>query len=166
MAGRGLRGRAARRARAAIGHALAFPTWRSLAREQGLDDGGRQPDVRARGRRVDATRTLKVKRDGRDVLAVDALLLAAAPREREGGVGAVVAQRLEVSAVLAQDRCGARPVGVPPPQPPAMARAILHEDRAYLEALRDHGADAPLPLARRSGEQKRIHGENVAAVAA
>ena len=46
------------------------------------------------------------------------------------------------------------------------AAAILREDRAYLEALRDHGADAPLPLARRSGEQKRIHGENVAAVAA
>jgi AcrR family transcriptional regulator len=38
MAGRGLRGRAARRTRAAIGHALAFPTWRSLTREQGLDD--------------------------------------------------------------------------------------------------------------------------------
>ena len=39
MAGRGLRGRAARRTRAAIGHALAFPTWRSLAREQELADG-------------------------------------------------------------------------------------------------------------------------------
>ena len=39
MAGRGLRGRAARRTRAAIGHALAFPTWRSLVREQGLTDG-------------------------------------------------------------------------------------------------------------------------------
>jgi AcrR family transcriptional regulator len=38
MTGRGLRGRAARRTRAAIGHALAFPTWRSLAREQGLND--------------------------------------------------------------------------------------------------------------------------------
>ena len=38
MAGRGLRGRAAQRARAAIGHALAFPTWRSLTREQGLAD--------------------------------------------------------------------------------------------------------------------------------
>jgi AcrR family transcriptional regulator len=38
MAGRGLRGGAARRTRAAIGHALAFPTWRSLAREQGLSD--------------------------------------------------------------------------------------------------------------------------------
>jgi AcrR family transcriptional regulator len=38
MAGRGLRGNAARRTRAAIGHALAFPTWRSLTREQGLSD--------------------------------------------------------------------------------------------------------------------------------
>jgi AcrR family transcriptional regulator len=38
MAGRGLRGRAARRTRAAIGHALAFPTWRSLTREEGLGD--------------------------------------------------------------------------------------------------------------------------------
>jgi AcrR family transcriptional regulator len=35
-AGRGLRGRRAEHVRAAIGHALAFPTWRSLAREQGL----------------------------------------------------------------------------------------------------------------------------------
>ena len=34
-AGRGLRGRA-RYVRAALGHALAFPTWRSLTREQGL----------------------------------------------------------------------------------------------------------------------------------
>jgi glyoxylase-like metal-dependent hydrolase (beta-lactamase superfamily II) len=46
------------------------------------------------------------------------------------------------------------------------AAAILREDRAYLEALRDRGADAPLPLARRSGAQKRIHADNVAAVAA
>lgn len=38
MAGRGLRGRAARRTRAAIGHALAFPTWRSLTHEQALAD--------------------------------------------------------------------------------------------------------------------------------
>jgi AcrR family transcriptional regulator len=39
MAGRGLRGRAGRRTRAAIGHALAFPTWRSLTRGQELADG-------------------------------------------------------------------------------------------------------------------------------
>jgi AcrR family transcriptional regulator len=38
MAGRGARGRARERLRAAIGHALAFTTWRSLIREQGLDD--------------------------------------------------------------------------------------------------------------------------------
>ena len=38
MAGRGLRGPAERRTRAAIGHALAFSTWRSLAYEQGLPD--------------------------------------------------------------------------------------------------------------------------------
>jgi AcrR family transcriptional regulator len=38
LRGRRLRGRAAVRVRAAVGHALAFATWRSLAREQGLDD--------------------------------------------------------------------------------------------------------------------------------
>jgi AcrR family transcriptional regulator len=36
--GRRARGRARQRVAAAIGHALAFPTWRSLTREQGLDD--------------------------------------------------------------------------------------------------------------------------------
>jgi AcrR family transcriptional regulator len=35
-AGRGLRGRRAQLVRAAIGHALAFPTWRTLTRDQGL----------------------------------------------------------------------------------------------------------------------------------
>jgi AcrR family transcriptional regulator len=38
MAGRGLRGKSRVRVRAAIGHALAFTTWRSLACEQELDD--------------------------------------------------------------------------------------------------------------------------------
>ena len=38
MTGRDLRGPAARRTRAAIGHALAFPTWRSLTQEHGLSD--------------------------------------------------------------------------------------------------------------------------------
>jgi AcrR family transcriptional regulator len=38
MAGRGLRGHAARRTRATIGHALAFETWRSLTHEQQLVD--------------------------------------------------------------------------------------------------------------------------------
>jgi AcrR family transcriptional regulator len=38
MAGRRQRGRARERVRAATGHALAFATWRSLVRGQGLDD--------------------------------------------------------------------------------------------------------------------------------
>ncbi|MGD9736145.1 MAG: TetR/AcrR family transcriptional regulator [Solirubrobacterales bacterium] len=38
MRGRGLRGRARERVRAAIGHALAFPAWRELTGAQGLDD--------------------------------------------------------------------------------------------------------------------------------
>jgi AcrR family transcriptional regulator len=36
VAGRGLRGRRAQLTRAALGHALAFPTWRSLVHDQGL----------------------------------------------------------------------------------------------------------------------------------
>jgi hypothetical protein len=38
MTGRRVRGRARERLVAAIGHALAFTTWQSLAREQELDD--------------------------------------------------------------------------------------------------------------------------------
>jgi AcrR family transcriptional regulator len=38
MRGQRARGRARRRVLAATGHALAFTTWRSLAREQGLED--------------------------------------------------------------------------------------------------------------------------------
>ncbi len=38
LRGRRERGRRRKRAAAAIGHALAFPTWRSLVREQGLGD--------------------------------------------------------------------------------------------------------------------------------
>jgi len=34
-----LRGRGRGRVAAAIGHAIAFPTWRSLVREQRLGDG-------------------------------------------------------------------------------------------------------------------------------
>jgi AcrR family transcriptional regulator len=39
LAGRRARGRARQRVQAAIGHAVAFTTWRSLASEQELDDG-------------------------------------------------------------------------------------------------------------------------------
>jgi glyoxylase-like metal-dependent hydrolase (beta-lactamase superfamily II) len=46
------------------------------------------------------------------------------------------------------------------------ALAILREDRAYLTALVEAGADAKLPLTRRTGAQKKIHAENVARVAA
>ena len=45
------------------------------------------------------------------------------------------------------------------------AAAILREDRAYLQALRERGADAKLPLARRSGAQRKIHAANAAKVA-
>jgi AcrR family transcriptional regulator len=38
VAGRRLRGARQRRTHAAIGHAIAFSTWKSLAREQGLED--------------------------------------------------------------------------------------------------------------------------------
>ena len=38
MRGRRVRGRRRDEARAAVGHALAYTTWKSLAREQGLDD--------------------------------------------------------------------------------------------------------------------------------
>jgi glyoxylase-like metal-dependent hydrolase (beta-lactamase superfamily II) len=47
----------------------------------------------------------------------------------------------------------------------ARAAAILRQDREYLTALLDRGADAPLPLARRTGAMKKIHGENVTRVA-
>jgi AcrR family transcriptional regulator len=40
MAGRSERGRARERVAAGIGHGLAFATWKSLVREQGLDDSG------------------------------------------------------------------------------------------------------------------------------
>jgi glyoxylase-like metal-dependent hydrolase (beta-lactamase superfamily II) len=43
----------------------------------------------------------------------------------------------------------------------ARAAAILREDVRYLQGL----PDAPLPVARRTGAQKRIHAENVAALA-
>jgi glyoxylase-like metal-dependent hydrolase (beta-lactamase superfamily II) len=41
------------------------------------------------------------------------------------------------------------------------AAAILREDVMYLEALLERGADAPLPLARRTAAQRKIHERNV-----
>ena len=46
----------------------------------------------------------------------------------------------------------------------ARAAAILREDRAYVEALIEQGEAAKLPLARRTGEQRKIHEANVARV--
>jgi len=43
---------------------------------------------------------------------------------------------------------------------PERALAILREDRAYLQGL----PDAPLPLARRSAAQKKIHAANLARI--
>jgi AcrR family transcriptional regulator len=47
MAGRNLRGAARRRTRAALGHAIAFSTWKSLVRDQGLNDADAATLVRA-----------------------------------------------------------------------------------------------------------------------
>jgi glyoxylase-like metal-dependent hydrolase (beta-lactamase superfamily II) len=45
------------------------------------------------------------------------------------------------------------------------AAAILREDRAYLQALREHGPEAKLPLARRTGAQRKVHAANAERVA-
>lgn len=42
------------------------------------------------------------------------------------------------------------------------AQAILEEDLAYMSALAEQGADAPLPQDRRTRSQRRIHSENAA----
>lgn len=47
LQGRNLRGAARRRTEAAIGHAIAFPTWKSLVREQGLSDADAAALMRA-----------------------------------------------------------------------------------------------------------------------
>ncbi len=52
------------------------------------------------------------------------------------------------------------------PLDPVRASAILGEDRAYVEGLRDDPRGVALPLVRRGGEQRRLHAENVARVTA
>ena len=49
---------------------------------------------------------------------------------------------------------------------PVRAFALLGEDREYLRALVERGADAELPPTRRNGAMKKIHLENVARVTA
>jgi glyoxylase-like metal-dependent hydrolase (beta-lactamase superfamily II) len=51
-----------------------------------------------------------------------------------------------------------------PPLDSARAGAILREDLAYLDALERKGAAAPLPLARRTGAQRRVHAENFGSI--
>jgi len=46
----------------------------------------------------------------------------------------------------------------------AGALAVLREDLDYLAGLAERGAETELPQGRRSGEQRRIHARNVAAV--
>jgi glyoxylase-like metal-dependent hydrolase (beta-lactamase superfamily II) len=46
----------------------------------------------------------------------------------------------------------------------ARALGVLDEDRAYLSAVRQRGAEAELPAGRRSREQRRLHAANVAAL--
>jgi glyoxylase-like metal-dependent hydrolase (beta-lactamase superfamily II) len=46
------------------------------------------------------------------------------------------------------------------------ALAVLEEDRTYLQALLERGADAALPASRRNGAIRKIHLENAARVTA
>jgi glyoxylase-like metal-dependent hydrolase (beta-lactamase superfamily II) len=59
----------------------------------------------------------------------------------------------------------ARAEHVVPGHGPVLAReqaaALLEEDVAYLRALADQGAGAPLPDGRRSAEMRKIHARNV-----
>jgi glyoxylase-like metal-dependent hydrolase (beta-lactamase superfamily II) len=48
----------------------------------------------------------------------------------------------------------------------ARALEVLREDRSYLSALAEVGADAPLPATRRNGAMRKIHAENVTRVTA
>ncbi len=47
----------------------------------------------------------------------------------------------------------------------AEALSLLEEDLVYVRALRDAGADAPLPAGRRTDTQRRIHARNVEHIA-
>ncbi len=46
----------------------------------------------------------------------------------------------------------------------ARALELIAEDEAYVGALAEQGAGAPLPAGRRSAEQRRLHAENAARV--
>ena len=87
----------------------------------------------------------------------DAVAFVRARLNGEDGLGAIYPAM--ANAVMMFDA-----LGLPPEHPDADTawRAVrkllvLREDRAYLEGL----PDAPLPLARRTSAQKRIHADNV-----
>jgi glyoxylase-like metal-dependent hydrolase (beta-lactamase superfamily II) len=46
----------------------------------------------------------------------------------------------------------------------AQALALLEEDARYLHQLRERGAEAELPIGRRSRQQRTLHAENLAAM--
>jgi glyoxylase-like metal-dependent hydrolase (beta-lactamase superfamily II) len=52
------------------------------------------------------------------------------------------------------------------PIPAATAMTLLDEDTAYVRAVLDVGAEAPLPSGRQTGAQRKIHAENVQRVGA
>jgi glyoxylase-like metal-dependent hydrolase (beta-lactamase superfamily II) len=61
----------------------------------------------------------------------------------------------------AVQRCRTVVPGHGRPMDREQALAVLAEDAAYLRALAADGPDAPLPHSRRTGEQRRIHDDNV-----
>ena len=77
-----------------------------------------------------------------------------------GGLGAYLATLARLEPLVE------RATSIVPGHGPLIDReralAVLAEDRAYLEALRDDGAGAPLPPGRRGAEQRRLHAENAA----
>jgi glyoxylase-like metal-dependent hydrolase (beta-lactamase superfamily II) len=78
----------------------------------------------------------------------------------EGSLDAYLATLARLEALL--ERAEHVVPGHGEPLDAARAAAILREDRAYVEGLRDDAQNAPLPLARRNAEQRRLHAANVA----
>lgn len=86
------------------------------------------------------------------------------PMISPGGSAQVYLETLARLAALVEEATSVGP-GHGQPMGRAEAQRTLEEDVTYLERLLAD-RDARLPEGRRTGEQKRIHGENVARVAA
>ena len=134
--------------------ALPVPGHCEIGRARARAAPGRRPhrrrhgDPGARGPSVPVLRRLPLA--GRDPHAL-ARGLARRPTWRR-------CERLRAARRAADDG-RARPRRAA--RPATAALAVLREDVAYLDALERDGAAAPLPARRDSGEQRRIHGENV-----